>query len=307
MHASERTIVTDRLILRPLSVEDAAGLYPIYSDPETMLFWGQPHHEDAGETRALIERDTAPERSCWWAIWHKDDDRPIGVVGYLGNPGVPGMGYILHRDYWRKGYMSEATSAAINYGFEHLKLDRVELWIVKENMASRRLAERLGFTYRGRFRQKYLHEEHSHEKLVYGLHLVEWRDGQETQPEQIYSLEPVLKVADVQATAEYYRDKLGFTISFLYGDPPVHGAVSHSQWTAGGAHIQLSQAADGAVDAAPSVDLYLFVGEDIDILYNRYQKNGVEIAREPQTHPWGMREFAVRDCNGYILRFGTPA
>jgi RimJ/RimL family protein N-acetyltransferase/uncharacterized glyoxalase superfamily protein PhnB len=306
MQTSDRILVSERLILRPLNVEDAADLHPIYSDSESMRFWDHPPHLAVTETSARIAREIAPERSCWWTIWHTRDNRAIGVVGYLGNPGVPGMGYILHRDYWGEGYMSEAVCAALDYGFDHLEVDRVELWIVRENLASRRLAERMGFTYRGCFRQKYPHEAHAHEKLVYGLHLNEWRGSGEPLHEQIYSLQPVLSVPDVQATAEYYRDKLGFSISFLYGDPPTHGAVAHRQWTPDGAHIQLSKANASATDHPPSVALYLFVGSEIDTLYQRYQKNGVAIAREVQTQPWGMREFAIRDCNGYLLRFGTP-
>jgi [ribosomal protein S5]-alanine N-acetyltransferase len=305
MQANDRTLVTERLILGPLGVDDAADLYPIYSDPETLRFWHHPPHLTVGETSAMIAGEIAPGRSCWWTIWQKRDDRAIGVVGYLGNPGVPGMGYILHRDYWGEGYMSEAVRAALDYGFGHLEVDRIELWIVRENLASRRLAERIGFTYRGRFRQKFAHAAQSHEMTVYGLLRYEWKGG-EPPPVQVYSMQPILAVADVEATAAFYRDKLGFSISFLYGDPPTYGAVAHQQWTPDGATIQLAQR-DDVAKQPPAVGLYLFVGAGIDILYQRYQQKGVTIVQELETHPWGMREFAIRDGNGYLLRFGTPA
>ena len=53
-------------------------------------------------------------------------------------------------------------------------------------------------------------------------------------------LAPILAVPDVQAAAEYYCDKLGFTVGFLYGDPPTHGGIHRGEWTSEGAHIQLS-------------------------------------------------------------------
>ena len=65
--------------------------------------------------------------------------------------------------------MAEAVRAALDYGFANLGIDRVELWIAEDNLRSLRLAERLGFTYRGRFRQKYRHDPDSHEKRVYSL------------------------------------------------------------------------------------------------------------------------------------------
>ena len=302
-------LVTDRLILRPLAVVDAGALFETYSHPEAMRFWDTPPHADDAVTRAMIERALHPN-ACWWAICLKDRPVTIGNVGYLGNLGVPGMGYILHPAYWRQGYMIEAVTAALDYGFEHLGLDRVELWINDDNLASQRLAEKVGFTRRGRFRQKYHHHAASHEKLVYGLYVNEWRQPvnqpNTSPPDHFYGLQPILAVPDVKATVEYYRDKLGFTLDFLYGDPPTHGAVSRGEWTTECVRIQLTQASDSTANGSSGA-LSIFMGPDIDELCERYRANGVPIEREPATQPWGMREFAIRDCNGYLLRFGTPA
>lgn len=311
MPTPDRTLTTERLILRPLHVDDAAELHPIYSDAETMRFWDHPRHADIAKTRAVIAREIEPVSACWWTLRRKDhasiaDGAAIGMVGYLGNPGVPGMGYILGREHWSQGYMSEAVRAVLDYGFDYLDLDRVELWIERDNLASRRLAERVGFTYRGCFRQKYAHQAQSHEKMVYGLYRHEWKGG-EAAVQQIYSMQPILSVADVAATAAYYRDNLGFSISFLYGNPPTHGAVAHQQWTPDGAQIQLSQVEADEAAQRPAVALYFFVGVGIDLLYHQVQNNGVAIVHELGMRPWGMREFAIRDCNGYLLRFGTPA
>jgi uncharacterized glyoxalase superfamily protein PhnB len=115
----------------------------------------------------------------------------------------------------------------------------------------------------------------------------------------------VLTVPDVQAAAAYYRDQLGFTISFLYGEPPTHGGVFRGEWTTDGVSIQLSRAEQPTIDST-SVRLYITVGPDIDELYAQYQANGVQIVTAIASQPWGRREFSIRDCNGYILRFGAP-
>jgi catechol 2,3-dioxygenase-like lactoylglutathione lyase family enzyme len=124
------------------------------------------------------------------------------------------------------------------------------------------------------------------------------------QPIETYSLQPVLAVPEVRATAEYYRDKLGFTIGFLFGDPPTYAGLWLGAWTATGANIHLAH----KVGPTPveTFSLYVNVGPGIDELHAIYQARGVDMQGEVVQQPWGMREFAIRDCNGYLLRFGTP-
>lgn len=305
-----QTVHTERLTLHPLAAADIADLFTVYSHPEAMRYWDTPPHETIATTEELIERKLANAQGCVWSICLTQNGRAIGVVEYLGNPGAPGLGYILHPDYWRRGYTSEAVRAALGYGFTVLGLDRVELWINHDNVASQRLAEKVGFTRRGRFQQKYHHHPAAHEKFVYGLYRHEWQQlagdpPASPPPARFYTVQPILLVPDVAATAKFYCEKLGFSLSFLYGDPPTHGAVSRGDWTTEGAHIQFSQRDE--LDATPcGVELYFFVGSQIGQLFAIYAANGVEVVREPATMPWGMREFAICDCNGYLLRFGTP-
>ncbi len=303
----DTNLITERLLLRPLKLSDAADLYFVFSNPLAMRFWDTPPHTSTADTQATIE-GLLTEKACWWSLCAPENGQAIGYVGYLGNQGVPGMGYILHPDYWRQGYMTEAVQAALDYGFSHLELDRVELWINDDNIASQKLAQKIGFTRRGRFRMKYAHQAEAHDKWVYGLYRHEWQTTPGTspdRPQQCYSLQPVLSVSDVQGTATFYRDQLGFTIDFFYGDPPVHGGVSCGDWTTEGARIQLSQG-DNVEPAKAGVRLSIVVGPDIDARYEHYQARGVSIVREIASYPWGMREFDVEDCNGYVLRFGTP-
>lgn len=309
--ADQRTLSTERLVLQPLGTEHAPDLFHLFSHPDAMRFMDTPPHATLADTRAKVA-EMARDPACYWALRTPEEGRAIGFVGYLGNAGVPGMGYMLHPDYWRQGYMTEAARAALAYGFTHLGLDRVELWINDENMASQRLARVLGFTRRGQFRMRYAHEAQAHDKLVFGLHRREWQtlpDAAYPGPQALYRLEPVLSVADVRETAIFYRDRLDFAIDFFYGDPPTHGSVSCMEWTTDGVRIQLTQAPadNSSASSAPAgLALYLFVGPDIDERYARYQARGVQVVREIGTRPWGMREFEIADCNGYVLRFGTP-
>lgn len=297
------TLTTDRLLLRPMAVSDAVELHAMYSHPDAMRYWHTPAHLSVNETRELLERQLASP-AIQWTVCLRGSGKPIGVVGYLGNEGVPGMGYIFHPDYWRKGYAAEAVRAALACGFTQLGFDRAELWIVSDNTPSRRLAEKLGFTLRGHFLQKYNNRSAAHINAVYGLLASEWRQEMPSASPRVVSAEPVLSVRDVQASANYYRDVLGFRIDWLYGDPPTYGAVSRGEWTNDGIRLQLAQA---TADSLPGehIVLYIFV-QNVDALYQEYQAKGVEFALELALHPWGMREFRVRDINGMILRFGEP-
>lgn len=304
---SER-IETERLILRPLSIDDAADLFVVRRDPETVRYWDSGPHTHVDQTRSMIE-GSLNRPGAWWAICRRDDPSSvaIGLIGFLGNAGVPGIGYILRRDQWRQGFGAEALRAVVTYGFNEFGFDRAELWIHEGNVASQRLAERVGFSRKGQFRVKWSHFPASHVMLVYGLLASEWSGAPKLQRPrtEVYYLEPILGVPDVKATAAYYRDKLGFAIDFLYGDPPTHAAVSRGEWTYPAARIQLSQLEPDSV-MNPSVSLFVFVGPDIERLRDAYRANGVEIVSELEAKPWGVREFTVKDCNGYRLRFGTP-
>jgi RimJ/RimL family protein N-acetyltransferase/uncharacterized glyoxalase superfamily protein PhnB len=301
---SER-LETQRLILRPLSLDDAPDLFLVRRDPETVRYWDSGPHTHVDQTRDMIEA-TLRGQGAWWVICRRDDPAAsaIGLIGFLGNPGAPGIGYILRRDHWRKGFGAEALRAVVTYGFNQLGLDRAELWIHEGNVASQRLAESVGFTRRSRFWAKWDHLPSSHEMLVYGLRASDWPDAP-TQPERVAfnRVEPILAVPDVLATAEFYRDKLGFAIEFLWGDPPTHAGVARGEWTFPAARIQLSQ----GETPRPAGTLFIFVGPGIEMLFDDYRARGVEIVSPLERKPWGMVEFTVRDLNGYHLRLGTPA
>jgi len=158
---------------------------------------------------------------------------------------------------------------------------------------------------KGRIPLKYGYREKEHVMLVFGLWAYEWRSEPEpAAATKFYRTEPVLFVHDVRETAEFYRDKLGFHIDFLYGDPPDHAGVSRGNWTGSGAALQLSRVAPEQL-ITPAGYLYIFVGSDIDALCAAYKAHQVTIRREPESYPWGLREFTIEDNNGHLLRFGT--
>lgn len=294
---------TSRLVLSPLAPGDAEALHAFLSDEETMRFWHTPRHASAAETQAEIEAMCARPGAAWWAIRPRGEGPAIGFVGYHSVAAAPaGFGYLLGRGHWRRGFATEAARAALAHGFGPLSLERVELWTHERNLASRGLAEKLGFSRRSAFGQAYPGTGPA-ETIVYGVTAQEWRGepGAARAPAWIAGLEPVLLVRDVAATAAFYCEKLGFRVAHAAGDPPVFAVISREEWSFRGARIQLARG-EGA--AGP---LYVRVGGDIDALCAELRARGAAIRSGPETQPWRMREFSVEDCNGVLLRFGTPA
>lgn len=302
------TLTTERLILRPAVPErDAAAMFAIFSHPQVMRFMPSPPHETIAQTQAEMQAKIDANGAHLWTVYLKDSDIAIGEVHYLGNTRIPGMGYITHPDYWGQGYTPEACRAALDVGFHQLGLDRVELWIDETNAASLRVAHKLGFSPKGRIGIRYNHMPQSHYMLVYGLLARDWPSATPTiaaPVSQLWRVEPVLMVHDVAATAAFYRDKLGFHVDFLYGDPPEHGGVSRGEWTGSLVTIQLSQVPPERA-LTPAGYLYIVMDHTLDDLHAQYQANGVTIRQAPQSQPWGLREFAIEDNNGQVLVFAT--
>lgn len=294
-------LYTERLLLRPLSLDDAEDLFSIYRHSGAMHFMPSLPHESVQQTRDQIAQELGLNGACAWAITLRGESRAIGCINFLGEAAIPAMGYILHPDYWGRGMVAEAGRVALAYGFERLGYDRVELWIDEDNAASLRVAQKLGFKLRSQLQHKYNHAQVARTMLVFGL-----MAGVEDLAARFYRLDPVLSVPDVLKTVAYYRDILGFRVNFLYGSPTTYAIVARGDWTNSGAAVHLSQVPAGQT-AAPAGSLFIEVGSGIDALFDRYAQNGVTVISPPASKPWGLREFEISDCNGQVLRFTTQA
>lgn len=303
----ERIIKTSQLILRPLAETDASALFSLFADEETLRYWNGYTHRDPAETAGLILRLLKRENGCYWAICETDSDEAIGYVGFTGNSGTPAVAYIIHRHHWGKGYGQEALRAAVMYGFDQLQLDRIELWIHPDNLASIKVAERVGFTYRGRRRTRFVNAAVAHDLFVYGLRASEWLHvaGALSAPadQHFYGLRPVLPVIDLQQTLDFYCGKLGFVIDYTRGVPPIMAVISQGEWSSEAARIHFVASKE---PLTPSGWLTIIVGPDLHGLCEKYRARGVKILSEPSARSTGGRAFEIRDCNGYLLNFWTP-
>jgi predicted enzyme related to lactoylglutathione lyase len=125
------------------------------------------------------------------------------------------------------------------------------------------------------------------------------------KPERWY-IAPYFIVDDVVASANYYRDQLGFHFDRFWGDPPAFCMVKRA-----GIVIMLAQVGRTGVMRPNSTvdpehgawDAYVWI-ENADALYAEFKSKGVKIARDLCNQEYGCRDFEVEDCNGYRLCFG---
>lgn len=109
-------------------------------------------------------------------------------------------------------------------------------------------------------------------------------------------LHPGLRVPDVNAAADFYKTKLGFTLNFTYGDPPTMAGMSLDR-----VQVFLEQ----GKPCPDGCEVYFVVG-NADELHAFHKAAGVQVLVPPGDRDYGLRDYAIRDLNGYDLVFGHP-
>jgi [ribosomal protein S5]-alanine N-acetyltransferase len=143
-------IETARLTIRPFDVEaDSAPMLAVYGDPEVMRYIPGGAVRDVDEVRALLELYAKTQETYGfssWAVVERESQRVIGDAGFgvFAPTQDIELGYTLSRDSWGKGYASEAAQACLATGLRHVSAPRIIAVVDEENVASKRIAERLG-------------------------------------------------------------------------------------------------------------------------------------------------------------------
>jgi len=153
---NEVTLETERLIMRMWREADFEEYAELCADPEVMRFLGGKVFD-----RTEAWRQMASMIGHWylrgygiWAVEEKESRRLAGRIGCINPEGWPGfeVGWTLKREFWGKGYATEAARRALEYAFKELDQPHVISLIHADNRGSIRVAERLGETLEGNAR-----------------------------------------------------------------------------------------------------------------------------------------------------------
>ncbi len=152
-------IETEHFCLRQLTVSDATDYFSVASDPRTSAYLLWEPHTDIDYTKRYLKRicELYEKKEFFdYAAVLKSENKVIGTGGYssIDTPNhAAEIGYVLHPDYWGKGYATELAKELISFGFDELGLNRIYARYMDGNTASRRVMDHCRMKYEGTFRQ----------------------------------------------------------------------------------------------------------------------------------------------------------
>ena len=163
------SIRTDRLVLRPLALSDAARIALLAGDFDVASMTGTiPHPYNERMAGEWIGSALAGEEGTVFVI--ERDGALIGCVGYREDEkGGAELGYWLGKPYWGQGYATEASAAMVAYAFDDGGLDYLTIGHFAANSASARIIAKLGFTEQGEKIRECVAREEKARCLTYRL------------------------------------------------------------------------------------------------------------------------------------------
>ena len=174
-------IETERLLLREIVADDAPALLAIHGDAELMQWFGNDPLQDLAAAQRLVELFAswrlAANPGTRWGLQLKGSRQLVGSCGLFAwnrNWRKCTLGYELAREAQGQGLMQEALISVLNWGFEHMTLNRVEALVHPDNQASLRSVRRLGFREEGCLRQLGFWGKQFHDMLQYALLREDW-------------------------------------------------------------------------------------------------------------------------------------
>lgn len=185
MYAPDYPLLTERLLLRPITLDDAGPMHAYKSDPDSVRYvpyeplsraeveeritgrWSTTRFEkqDDAVCLAVEERGTGRLVGDVVLFWRSEADR-AGEVGYIFDPAASG-----------RGYAGEAVGALLALGFDGLGLHRIAARIDERNTASVRVVERRGFRREARLVESEWFKGEWSTLLIYALLEHEWRSA----------------------------------------------------------------------------------------------------------------------------------
>ncbi|MCC6372854.1 MAG: GNAT family N-acetyltransferase [Bacteroidia bacterium] len=154
-------VETPRTLIRELLEVDAEAMFEMDSDPQVHRYLGNEPVQNIGKIKeviAFVRKQYADNGIGRWAVVDKQSDKFIGWTGFKliteitnGQVNYYDFGYRFNRNYWAHGLSTETGKAVLEYGCQLLRTELIYATTDPENLASRRVLEKLGFVYKGDF------------------------------------------------------------------------------------------------------------------------------------------------------------
>ncbi|MDR1435650.1 MAG: GNAT family N-acetyltransferase [Puniceicoccales bacterium] len=169
-----RELETPRLRLRPLEMSDLDRIVEFMGEKDVtkfLLYFSYPLNSEqvAAWLKNVLEAN--PEYCAYWAITDIESGRLIGITSLtLDCHNRKGdIGYWLDKGHWGRGLMTESCWSVVHYGFDDLKLHRVEISHMIGNIGSQKVIEKLGFQLEGVTREAHYKDGRFMDVKIYGM------------------------------------------------------------------------------------------------------------------------------------------
>lgn len=145
---------TDRLILQEFTTADANFILDLLNEPAFHRYIGDKGVRTIDEARIyLTEGAISSYKNSGYGLWlakTKKNNTSIGMCGLKNRDvlEIPDLGYAFLKQYWSKGYATEAAPGVLTYAFEKLSLNRIAAITHPENKGSEKVLQKLGFQFK---------------------------------------------------------------------------------------------------------------------------------------------------------------
>lgn len=167
-----------------VNVADTSTLAKIFKHRGVVKYLG--HSFPHAQTRQFIREQVDHWKRYRFGLWtliQKEDQQIIGCCGLstlsINDQAGVELIYILGKGHWGQGLATEAARASVQYGFERLRLDKIIALIDPQNVASKRVADKLGLRYVTTFQDQYAKKKgllsHHTGRASMRTLLIDWR------------------------------------------------------------------------------------------------------------------------------------
>ena len=174
---------TERLILRPFEISDAARvqlLAGIREIADTTLNIPHPYEDGMAEQWIGTHKPGFEKgEQATFAVVLRESDQLIGAIGLMFNKRFnrAELGYWIAKDHWNQGYGTEASRRVLEYGFMERKLNKIFATHLRRNPASGRIMKKIGMKKEGELHEHAIRWGKYEDLIMYGITKKEWQSS----------------------------------------------------------------------------------------------------------------------------------
>jgi ribosomal-protein-alanine N-acetyltransferase len=169
------SLETNRLLLREITMDDMEDMFTLRKNMDVLRYLDRHPQQTIAEAQELIKKiidGVEKNETIGWALCLKENPALIGTVSFHNtyrDHHRAEIGYMIHPDYWRQGFVNEAVVRAIDYGFNIMKLHSIEANVNPNNAGSIALLKKHGFVREAYFKENYFFDGKYLDSEIYSL------------------------------------------------------------------------------------------------------------------------------------------